>query len=432
MDRELALLRKDYFTIKRYVRNKKIGPTAPAKTKTFSNGLLRIATLLAYNNIPVRYIHYYSLDQILLTESIPEIVAFSAVCPTIPRCAELAKAIKKISPNTKIVVGGVHINQALDETRNKFPIFDMFNTGYELTAAEQLAGQTLHNINEPYVDYCLLPYPLYEYSINTFTTLGCPFHCDYCADGLSPHLCTMSDGQLGIMKKTLPERTLIHFFDSILGYNREGAFKVCEQLEKLNHNFVLSCDMRADIMNPKLAQALERAGFVEIRMGLDTASDEILKKNNRTIMPETFIKQLKMIRNSSNLYISLYSITGLPGTTSKLHDITLDCIEYLHESHLVDEIKNAIYVPYPMLGVNYESRGVYITDHDWSHYDRSSYPVYHLEQLTEQEIWELFIKTAKWINQCWLKNCSFDSVLQIPKTENEFQEYYESNYFSKK
>ena len=428
MDQHLALLRHDYFKIKKYVRYKKIGQTAPVKTRTFSNGLLRLATLLSYNNVHVRYLHYYMLEKLIETEPIPEIVAFSSVCPTVPLCEKLAIRIKQISPNTKVILGGAQVNNAFEQTKLKFPSFDDFCVGYELNAARYLAKTDLKDIQNPYVDYSLLPFPLSEYSINTFTSVGCPFKCQYCADGRAPFFRTMKDGQLGIMKNLLPERTVIHFFDSILGYNRQGAFEVCQTLNKLDHNFVLSCDMRADILTPQLVRQLEEAGFVEVRMGLDTASSDILKKNGRTIMPDVFIDKLKMIRSYSNLYISLYSITGLPGTTIQRHNETLSCIEYLHEQNLADEIKNAIYVPYPMDGVNYSKRGVHIIDNDWSKYDRASYPVFYLDTMDREEIWKLFIKTAEWMNKCWLKSCGLNNIKQIPIIENEFSEYYEANY----
>ena len=431
MDYELAHIRKEYFKIKRYVRQKRIGQTAPVKMKSFSNGLLRIATLLFYNGIPVKYIHFYDLEIILEDASaadLPEIAAFSAVCPSIPRCAILAKRLKEIKPDIMILVGGAHVNQAPEETLRRFPEFDRLNEGYEMDAAEHIAGRSLSKTPEQYVDYNLLPYPLIEYSINTFTSVGCPFRCNYCVDGQAPYYRTMEDGQLQIMKSLLPERTVIHFFDSILGYDRQGAFQVCRKLEQLDHKFLLSCDMRADLMTPALAKAMERAGFVEVRMGLDTASEEILIKNGRTIMPDTLLNQLKMVRENSNLYISLYSITGLPGTTKELHQRMLECIAFLYENHLADEIKNAIYVPYPMKGVDYLSRGVTITDSDWSHYDRASFPVYRLEKVDENEIWNMFLQTARCLNENWLKSCGLGDISQVPEISDGFSEYYEANY----
>lgn len=429
MDPILADLRKDYFAIKRYVRAKKIGETAPVKTKTFSNGLLRIATILNYNHISVKYIHYYEIDDCLMRpDEEPTIVAFSAVCPTVPRCAELARKIKKQFPNAKMMIGGAHVNQVPELTLEKFPVFDSVNNNYELKAAEFLAQRKLKECSGFYVDYQLLPHPLHQYGINTFTSLGCMFHCDYCADGTAPHFKAMEDGQIGVMKNLLPERTLIHFFDSVLGYSPKGTLEVCRNIKSLNHPFLLSCDMRADVLTPEIIVSLEKAGFVEIRMGLDTASIEVLQQNGRTIMPDTLLNKLKMIRDYSGLYVSLYSITGLPGTTKDLHRVTLDYMRYIYEHHLADEIKNAIYVPYPMRNVDYKNRGVYITDQNWEHYDRSSYPVYRLETLNESDIWNMFLETARWMNTCWLQSIGLNSITEVPAIENGFHEYYESNY----
>ena len=97
------------------------------------------------------------------------------------------------------------------------------------TAAEQLAGHSLQQVGGDYVDYSLLPYPLHTYAINTFTTMGCPFRCSYCADGRAPHFVASPDGQMEQLKKLLPARNLVHFFDSVLGFSQEGIRNVCNE-----------------------------------------------------------------------------------------------------------------------------------------------------------------------------------------------------------
>lgn len=429
IDPRLAECKKDYFRLKSYVRANKIGKTAPVSSRVYGTGLLRLATILKKNGKEIRYIHYYMLEDLLHSgEQLPEKIAFSSVCPTVPRCAVLAERIKQEFPQIKLLIGGVHVNLVPDLTRQRFPIFDELIVGYEHEAAQKIAGCKLFEVPEPYVDYSILPFPLNEYAINTFTTMGCPFRCDYCADGRAPHFCASKDGQIRDLKRLLPKRNLVHFFDSVLGYSETGIRRVCKALREAEHDFLLSCDMRADLLTPALVKELESAGFVEIRLGLESADSEVLERNNRTLHADRFLDQIKMIRESSNLYVALYSITGIPGSDCASQERTLEFCDGLFQNHLVDEIKNALYVPYPMSNVDYSTKGITLLSENWEDYDRQSFPVFETEKLSAEQLWELYTYTAQTINQSWLKSQGFVSFDDVPIMEGYYNEYVAANY----
>ena len=430
IDPELVQCKTDYFRIKSYKRYQIIGPTNPPKSRVYALGLLRIATILDRNRYPVRYLHYYTLREILNSgsEELPEIVAFSCVCPTVPGCAAMAEQIKKRSPGTKVILGGVHVNLNPELTAKRYPVFDLMSVGYEREAAEKIAGAALEDVPEPYADFSLLPFPLSSYAVNTFTGAGCPFHCSYCADGRAPRFHASCDGQIGLMKTLLPERTLIHFFDSVLGYSRRGLHQVCNAIRKTEHNFILSCDMRADMLTPDLVRELREAGFAELRLGVESGDQNLLDRNERTLAVDSFANIMRMIRDNSDIYITLYSITGLPGTNVRSQQITLEYFDSLLQDRLADEIKNTLYVPYPMKGVDYAKRGVRILTEDWSRYDRQSFPVYETEEMSAEELWDLYLLTAREINKSWLKSIGYADYESIPVLEGYYTEYIKEYY----
>ena len=97
IDQELWKIKKDYFKIKSFVRQQIIGKHVLPTQKTFSTGLLRIATLLKRSGYSVEYFHledFLSKNVIEKNNTLPQIVAFGCVCPTIPVCDKLAKKIK--------------------------------------------------------------------------------------------------------------------------------------------------------------------------------------------------------------------------------------------------------------------------------------------------------------------------------------------------
>lgn len=435
INQELLAIKKDYFKIKAYVRRQRIGFHVRPVQRTFSTGLLRIATLLRRTGYDVQYFHLNDfLEQNIVERAKggPDIAAFGCVCPTVPICGILAEKIKSRYPGAITVIGGAHVNVALKQTMEKHPCFDRYSYGYDKEAAGRVIGREIGGkiADWPYVDYSILPYSLNEYDINIFTTLGCPFRCAYCQDGQMPYLEHRLDGGLGMIQEQLVPGKLVHFFDSTLGYCENRLLKVCKSLKDLNHKFVLSCDIRAEFLTERTVEALEGAGFGEIRMGLETVDSQVLEKNNRKVLPDAVMDKIKLVRENSGLYLTLYTVSGLPGFTLETYRKNQEIFGYLLETGSVDEIKNAQYVPYPRDDMDLASKGIIWKDNKWENYDRQSYPVYETKELTRQQIWDGFLDTARTINRAWLKGWGFGSVDEL---ENEalYPEYIVGNYLEK-
>ncbi len=436
IDYELRKIKKDYFKIKSFARQQIIGKHVLPTQKTFSTGLLRIATLLRRMGYSIEYFHledFLSQKIIERYDILPMIAAFGCVCPTIPICDRLAKEIKNRDDNVITAVGGAHINVALKETMQRYTSFDRYVYGYDKEAVSRLINDDIDDSIDyiPYVDYSILPYSLNEYDINIFSTLGCPFKCAYCQDGQVPYYEYLLDGGISMIQEKLVPKKLIHFFDSTLGYSESRLLQVCEKLSNINHKFILSCDIRAEFITEKSIAALEKAGFKEIRLGLETIDKEVLRRNNREILPDAIMKKIRIIRNASELYLTLYTVSGLPGYTLETYKKNKEVYKYLLETRSVDEIKNAQYVPYPRDNTDFHQRGIIIKDNNWENYDRQSYPVYETTELSRQQIWNEFLDTAKVINEAWLKRWKIHSIDELSNLE-VYPEYIVGNYLERR
>lgn len=432
IDQELLAVKMDYFKIKSYVRMQRIGHHVLPVQRTFSTGLLRIATLLHRMGYEVKYYHLNDFMEQNIVErakEVPDIVAFGCVCSTIPLCSLLAENIKSRCAKVITVVGGAHVNVALKKTMEKYPYFDRYSFGYDKEAADRVLHRRISGeiADMPYVDYSILPYSLNEYDMNIFTTLGCPFRCAYCQDGQMPYLEYQLDGGLGAIQGQLKPGKLVHFFDSTLGYCESRLLEVCKVLKGLNHKFVLSCDIRAEFLTEKTVEALVAAGFKEIRIGLETVDHKVLEKNSRKVLPDTVMDKIKLVRENSELYLTLYTVSGLPGFTQETYRRNQEIYQHLLETRSVDEIKNAQYVPYPRDGIDLADKGVIWKDEKWENYDRQSYPVYETKELSRQQIWEGFLGTARTINRAWLKGWGYDSVDELGNGEL-YPEYIVGSY----
>ena len=430
IDSKLCDLKRQYFQIKNIVRFSRLGEHNPPKQKTYSIGLLRIATILNRNGHSVKYIELSNLYTLLKKSMfVPDIIAFSAVCPTVPLCSELVTEIKPMIPSTKFVLGGAQLNVAPNVTKQLFNNFDVYSIGYDIKAAEQLVGQRLKQVSKPYVDFSLLPHKISEYSINTFSTLGCPFSCNYCQDGLIPYESVYDDGNIPFFQQNISQRSCVHFFDSVLGAGKENRiFEVCNNIHNTHHDFILSCDFRADLINERIIEHMVKAGFKEIRLGAESADDDLLTFNNRTLKNDKLLKALQMIRENSDMYISLYSAVGFPGSTYDNINATISHFSYLLESRMIDEVKNCIFVPYPFDKKRFSENDLIIRNTNWKDYDRQSFPVYDLKNLNASEIWELYLLMAEKINQSWIRAFNIDE--SILNQQSLYGEYIVQNYIS--
>lgn len=348
--------------------------------------------------------------------------------------------MKDYHENVITAVGGAHINIALQETMHRYIFFDRYVYGYDIDAVSRLingeAGGNIYEADDvidgssdqmPYVDYSILPYSLNEYDINLFSTLGCPFRCAYCQDGQVPYYENLLDGGISRLRGQLVPKKLIHFFDSTLGYSEHRLLKVCGALSSIHHDYILSCDIRAEFISEKTITALEKAGFKEVRIGLETTDPKVLKRNNREILPEEVMRKIELVRGKSELYLTLYTVSGLPGYTLETYKKNKEMYEYLLKTRIVDEIKNAQYVPYPRDGIDFGQRGVIIKDNDWENYDRQSFPVYETAELSRQQIWDEYLDTARVINEAWMKGWQIQSIDAI-RDADIYPEYIVENY----
>ena len=424
-------LRKKYFRVKNYAKIQKIrniNPENNKNTRTYAVGLLRIATLLRFNGYNVKYIDLEEFNEEYICNNVEnrDMVAFSAVTPTIPKCASLCDYIKRLKPEIITGIGGSHINIASDLTQKKYNCFDRYAVGFDTIGVSNLLGTSPESLRLPpyYVDYSILPLPLSQYVLNTFSTLGCIYNCDYCQDHMIPYLENPDMTGLAAFLGKVPKGSMVHFFDSVLGVIPKRTKEVCSALSKIDHGLLLSCDARAEVVTPEYVKMLESAGFVEISLGMETTDDNVLRANNRFLTSERLIQAFETIRRHSNLYISVYNAIGIPGNTIDTIEKSIEETEKLLLDDYIDEVKSGIYVPYPMDGKDYESRGVIIEDDDWSHYDRQSFPVYRLKEMTSQQIWNGSVDFLSMSVNAWLKKLGFSSISELPDVY--WHEYFEA------
>lgn len=354
-------------------------------------GLAYIAAVLEreghYVQIIDNYVQKYSIKRLLkeIQKIAPDIVGIAVLTPAVNFSLELANKIKQYNENIILIAGNVHPTQFPEEFL-KPQYFDVVVKGEgEDTIVELVSavvqkrslntvkgisyledGKVFHNEMRPVIkNLASLPFPawhLFPYKkyglfpfadikrpvLTVLATRGCPFNCKYCS--------------LGYMDKTYRKRTpenivdeieyliekygvkQIGFVDPVFPLQENYAIEVCDELinRGINKKIVWTTETRIDILNENLIKNLKAAGCRRIIFGLESGSEETLRKIGKEVDFAKVKKVMKLLKKYNMESIGLFMI-GFPGETEELIKKTFRYARLID----VDFAKFAMTVPFP-------------------------------------------------------------------------------------
>ena len=398
----------------------------------YSRGLLLVAAYLEQKGHYIEYLVYPDPGDArkfadLCKEA--DVIGFTAMTPVVQQVYALSKQAKALNPTAICVLGGAHANVMAVQCLEECPELDAVVTGEgEETFAQfvdhldsyqdiagvvyrragyepvqnpaQQNGRLIAAADTPGPAYHLLRRPLFAYAHNIRTYLGCPYKCDFCIERLSwrgrkgrNSLDRVMD-EIRLVSQGAAPKTLIHFSDSIFTLDKDRALELCYLLANAQLDVVFSCDTRVDRIDADLVKAMAAAQFVTIRLGVEDLDDGILREVNKDIVADQSLRAVDIIRSvAPQIIIHAYMLTGLPGSTIETLTRAAYNIRELVHQEKVDVIGNKILVPYP--GSLYfeapEQHQMEILHHNWSKFDRLSFPVYRMASLTEYQIYFGFL-----------------------------------------
>ena len=344
-------------------------------------GLLYIASAIMKNfgeKYEIRILHF-GLKNLLIEDAENEIESFQPhlVGLSVLTCEadlmhEIAKRIKKISPNTLILVGGPHASlakQYLLQDKNidygitgegETTIIEFLKAWENLIDPSKIDGLVYRDKDRnifarPHVsitdldNVSILPYvwdliDIKEYGkynnwngtckekfyASIITSRGCPFNCTFCRsrDVFGTKFRARSPenvfSEILFLSKKLKVKE-IHFFDDVFNFDAERVKRICSLIidSGLKLSLAFPNGLRADIMNSELIDILKKAGAYKINYGIETVNARI----QRMIKKELNIRYINEIISKtvkSGIITTGYFILGFPGETHKEMIETID------------------------------------------------------------------------------------------------------------
>jgi len=358
----------------------------------------------------------------------PDLLVLSCSTPSIYHDYKIAKSVKS-NVDTKIAFFGSHVSarpkEVLGHSYVDFGLIGEYDfTLLELVEALQ-DGQPLKNIKglsyrengkvkvnkrRPLLPVDELPLPAwYLFDIESYnhpicqyfpnfqliTSRGCPFSCIFCVESCityGPYWRPRSIDLVleeieAVIDRYSPKQ--LWFDDSVFTVDKKRIIKLCKAMNERGIDIPWGCMTGVTIVDEKLLKVMKDAGCIRICYGIESGSEEILKKVGKPYTLKTIEDALRLTK-TIGMSIHVTSMFGLPGETKETANKTIDFIIKLGKAGLIDSIQSSIATPYP--GTKFfdivKNNGWLISE-DWGNYDGNFTSVVSYSDLSNHEIEQL-------------------------------------------
>lgn len=329
---------------------------------------------------------------------------------------KVAKKLKE-ARGTKIIFVGQHPT-AMPEEVLKDGI-DLVCIGeFENTLLEYFNNGENYNIPGIYpngynvpLDLDILPFPededikrnqyYYIYGsdykeIEFFATRGCPMHCNYCVCGNLYYKPSCSSyrtrdiqniiEEIKYLKNKYPEMEGVFYDEEYHNVNKKFIMDLCEaKIKNSLHHLKYNAMCGHWTLDEEMLHKMKGVGYYKLRIGVETASEEVLRQINKNIN----ISNLKnILRLAKKIGIKMYGTFtfGSLGSTDYEDKKTLNFIKDCLRENLFDDYQISVCTPQPGTPFFHylKEKGLLLTE-DFSKYDGCSavysYPNYSKEQI---------------------------------------------------
>lgn len=337
------------------------------------------------------------LERTVAKLSPPYIFGISILTASVHRSYEIARMIKELYPDSKVVTGGIHPTVLPDEILANLYIdvvvrgegeevldglYDAIKEGKDYSSLAGLSfrsgGKIVHNSEAGLPDLAKLPpfpYHIFDSHGDRYnfgfiaSSRGCPYDCIFCSQrSISGQKFRYVPTHLVIDEIDLLlnryGQTHVNFVDDNFTANKPRVRQLCEEMirRKFSEKATFDCQTRADAVNEEVLILLKNAGFRLINFGLETSSERLMILLNKR---ETVQQNIDAVRLSKRLGFGVSGtfIFGLPSETREdrwqayrlAKELDLDYVRF----------NNA--TPYPgtrLYEIAQEENGLYI-EKDW-------------------------------------------------------------------
>lgn len=237
---------------------------------------------------------------------------------------------------------------------------------------------------------------------------GCTFKCNYC-----PYIMIESKTRFRSPQSVLEEIRYgqkrygfesFKFRDPLFGLNRKKAIELAEGIARLPKRIQFSVETRIDLMKQETLQALRDAGLTAITVGIETPSEETLKRYSR--QPICDDRQREFVIRCREMGIRTVAgfMVGFPEDTEESITAVMDYARRVNPTFA----NFNIVTPYPGTGFHALAEDQ-IDDFDYSRYSVYQ-PVMRYQNLTPRQVTRLH---ARCFNKFYFRSRYFSDNARL-------------------
>lgn len=352
-------------------------------------GIAYMAGVLQENNIDVEILDasaedmdFKDVEKELLKRK-PDLVALTALTPTIGRALETAQVVKETLPDSIVVMGGYHptfnfIETLEDENvdivirgegeyimlnlvqalENQSSLHDVKGIVFEDKNSKEIVvnpeAPLIQNLDElPFPALNLLPMKKYRlldmdtHMTTMITTRGCPMQCSFCSSAAMHGKKIRERSVENIVDEieylnTNYDIDTIAFMDDTFTLKKRKVMAICDEILKRNIEIMWGCTSRVDTLDEKLLKKMKEAGCITIFIGVESADQQQLDnmcKNTTIAKIENAFKIAHKLKIRTIASVAL----GMPGDTKEIMNKTVKFVHKLKPNYAIYSLAT----PYP-------------------------------------------------------------------------------------
>ena len=297
----------------------------------------------------------------------PDIIGLGVYIWNVTHIAELIHIIKKIAPNTKIILGGPEVTY--EPFRVNLDDADYIIQGegdvafYKLcreiiadTANERIVKMTLPNLKE-----LELPYQYYSDDdiknryLYVEISRGCPFECEFCLSSMDEKVRAFDLDKVLEEFEKLWDRGArnFKFVDRTFNLNMKAANKILDFFLTKEPPYFAHFEVIPDHFPESLRTKIKSFphGALQLEIGIQTLNLDIADNISRQLKIQKIESNIAFLENETTAHIHLDLIVGLPGESLESFGNNLDKLTSMSSCEI-------------QIGILKKLSGTYIDRHD--------------------------------------------------------------------
>ena len=297
----------------------------------------------------------------------PDIIGIGVYIWNVSEVAELIHIIKKISPKTKIVLGGPEVSYT--PYRVNLDDADYIVQGEGDLAFYALCQKIIKDENQeriipmsiPNLKEIKLPYAYYSDDdiknryIYVEISRGCPFECEFCLSSMDEKVRAFELDAVLEEFEILWQRGArnFKFVDRTFNLNMKAANKILDFFLAKEPPYFAHFEVIPDHFPASLREKIKSFphGALQLEIGIQTLNLEIANNISRQLKLQKIEENIAFLENETTAHIHLDLLVGLPGESIKSFGANLDKLKAMSSCEI-------------QIGILKKLSGTYIKRHD--------------------------------------------------------------------